>query len=364
MKHDLASTLARLRRARDNGDDLVVVHYACESLSDVRPGFPAVSAIGLQGVYHGQSLVFSVADRAEGGERHVLSSFFECLREKAGSLIAHWRMGSSEFGFAPLANRYLEVVQEPVRSPPADSLVDIAGIIALAYGEDFADHPQLTNLVDLNGLRRRHFLAGVEEAAHMKAGDHAAIRRSLAEKLSHLSEFVKRIVDGTLETKWHGRRVEFAGIHLDSIQVVESLGVRLVDVARQLKRRHAQRPTLELKDEYDYQDLFHSMLRVFYDDVRAESYVPEYAGGSARVDLRIPSFRLAIELKHPKTFGDKALADQLIIDIARYHQIPEVRHLFCLVFDVEGALQNPRGLERDLSRNEHGLSVIVRIVDR
>jgi REase_DpnII-MboI len=54
----------------------------------------------------------------------------------------------------------------------------------------------------------------------------------------------------------------------------------------------------------------------------------------------------------------------LIIDIERYQKIPDVRHLVCVVFDTEGALENPRGLEADLSRNEKGLSVIVMIVDR
>ncbi|HRI72620.1 MAG TPA: hypothetical protein PK156_50635, partial [Polyangium sp.] len=322
MNLDHASNVARLRQARDNGGAVFVVHYACESLAVVRKGSPAVSAVGFLGVYNDQSYVFSVADRAEGGEEHVLRNAFEFMRDNSGSLFAHWRMGSSEFGFGALANRYHQVLNQQVRPPGSESLADIARLIALAYGEDFADHPQLVNLVDLNGLRRRHFLTGAEEAAHFKDADHAPIRRSLSEKLSHLASLVRRLVDGTIETKWHGRRLGFAGAHLDSVKVAQVLGTRLVDVARQLKRRHSKRPTLELNDEYDYQDLLHGLLRVFFDDVRAEAYSPDYAGGASRVDFRLPAFRLAIELKHPKSFKDKELGDQLIVDIERYQKIP------------------------------------------
>src|ERR1700678_2049951 len=145
--------MTRFRRARDNGEDLFVVHYACESLTVVRAGAPAVSAVGFQGVYDDESIIFSVADRSEHGEEYVLRATFEFLRDKAGSLFAHWRMGSSEFGFLPLSNRYYRVLSEPVRPPSSENLADIAKLIVSAYGEDFANHPQLESLSGLNGLK-------------------------------------------------------------------------------------------------------------------------------------------------------------------------------------------------------------------
>lgn len=234
----------------------------------------------------------------------------------------------------------------------------------MGYGEDFADHPKLDNLIDLNALSRRHSKTGKEEAELFTRNEHVAIRRSLNEKLSHLRTLLLRLLDGELETKRRGRRVPFADSHLDSIRVVEILAARFLDVARQIGRRHDNRPTIQLSDEYDYQDLLHALLRVFFGDIRPEAYAPDYAGGASRVDFRLPAYRMAIELKHPKSFGAKSLADQLIVDIDRYSKIPEIRHLVCLVFDEKGIIQNPRGLETDLSRVVAGLSVIVRILDR
>jgi REase_DpnII-MboI len=64
--------------------------------------------------------------------------------------------------------------------------------------------------------------------------------------------------------------------------------------------------------------------------------------------------------------SDRDLADELIIDRDRYHADGRVNHLICLVFDYEGRLANPRGLEKDLERasSAEGLAVTVRIYDR
>jgi REase_DpnII-MboI len=34
---------------------------------------------------------------------------------------------------------------------------------------------------------------------------------------------------------------------------------------------------MDIKDEYDVQDLLHAILRAFFDDVRPEEFVPSYA---------------------------------------------------------------------------------------
>ena len=49
-------------------------------------------------------------------------------------------------------------------------------------------------------------------------------------------------------------------------------------VARQLRKRHDDRSTLDISDEYDVQDLLHSLLCLFFDDIRSEEGTPSYAG--------------------------------------------------------------------------------------
>ena len=45
------------------------------------------------------------------------------------------------------------------------------------------------------------------------------------------------------------------------ILVLEKLFNRFYQVARQLRSRHDERPTLDISDEYDVQDLLHSLLK-------------------------------------------------------------------------------------------------------
>ncbi|MBU7029560.1 MAG: hypothetical protein HXS48_21690 [Theionarchaea archaeon] len=48
---------------------------------------------------------------------------------------------------------------------------------------------------------------------------------------------------------------------------------------------------------------------------------------------------------------------QLLIDIERYQNHQDCQVLFCFIYDPEGKISNPRGLEKDLSRETDGISL-------
>lgn len=122
-------------------------------------------------------------------------------------------------------------------------------------------------------------------------------------------------------------------------------------VARQLKRRHAGRATLEIRDEYDVQDLLHGLLKIDFDDVRPEDWTPATAGASNRMDFLLKDGEIAIEVKMTRPgLKDKELGEQLIIDIAKYQNHPNCKSLYCFVYDPDGIIRNPRGLEKDLEK--------------
>ena len=132
--------------------------------------------------------------------------------------------------------------------------------------------------------------------------------------------------------------------------------------ARQLKRRHSGRSTLEITDEYDVQDLLNAILRLHFDDVRPEEWTPSYAGGNNRMDFLLKNEEISIEVKMTRDgLKDKELGEQLIVDIVKYKEHPNCKSLYCFVFDPDGHIRNPRGLERDLTREHDGLAVKVYI---
>lgn len=136
-------------------------------------------------------------------------------------------------------------------------------------------------------------------------------------------------------------------------------------VARQIRVRHDSRPTLEITDEYDVQDLLHALLTIFFDDIRKEEWTPSYAGGASKMDYLLPELQTAVEVKKARSaLTARVLGEELIVDIAKYQRHPQCRKLICFVYDPEGTISNPRGVEADLSKQHDNLAVRVMIVPR
>lgn len=149
------------------------------------------------------------------------------------------------------------------------------------------------------------------------------------------------------------------------LDAIDQIILRFHAVVTQLRSRHAERPTLDVNDEYDVQDLMHALLRLHFDDVRPEEWTPSYAGASSRTDFLLPSVDTFIEVKKTRPgLSAKTVGEQLIIDIARYKSHPQCRRLVCFVYDPDGRITNPVGLETDLSAGQHGIEVRVSILPR
>jgi hypothetical protein len=150
----------------------------------------------------------------------------------------------------------------------------------------------------------------------------------------------------------------------DPVLLAELICNRFYIVAKQLEVRHASRSTLIITDEYDVQDLLHSLLKLHFDDVRPEEWTPSYAGSSSRIDFLLKKERIVIEVKKTRnSLAAKEVGDQLLIDIARYAKSPDCDTLICFVYDPDGIISNPRGLESDLvkqSSNALSVRVLVR----
>lgn len=147
----------------------------------------------------------------------------------------------------------------------------------------------------------------------------------------------------------------------DVLEKIELIANRFHIVARQLRQRRSNRTTLTIGDEYDVQDLFHALLRLFFDDIREEEWTPGYAGGHSRIDFLLKAEQIAIEIKMTRPgLKAKEVSDQLIIDIDRYRSAhPDCKMLVAFVYDPEGYISNPKGVERDLGKTTNDMLVKV-----
>lgn len=155
-------------------------------------------------------------------------------------------------------------------------------------------------------------------------------------------------------------------IKSDTVTSLTNLLEHFPDFVRQLSNRDRERVALQVEDEYDVQYLLHALLRLYFDDIRAEEWTPSYAGGTSRIDFLIKNERLVIEAKMTRQgLGHKRIGEQLLIDIGRYRSHPDCNTLICFIYDPEYRISNPSGLQNDLEANSYpGLHVRIVIAPK
>jgi REase_DpnII-MboI len=148
---------------------------------------------------------------------------------------------------------------------------------------------------------------------------------------------------------------------LDELRLTNALEQMILQfhaVTVQLRERYDDRATLDVSDEYDVQDLLHALLRLYFTDIRPEEWTPSYAGGAARTAFLLPDIATVIETKKTRPGLTAArLGEQLIVDIAKYGKHPQCKRLLCFIYDPEGKIANPSGIENDLNSTDHGIEV-------
>jgi hypothetical protein len=136
-------------------------------------------------------------------------------------------------------------------------------------------------------------------------------------------------------------------------------------IARQLRLRGEYRATVAIEDEIDVQDLLHALLRVQFDDIGTDEWTPRYSNDAPRTTFLLDHDGLAVVVKKTRAgLSTKDLAEQLRLDIERYRTRERCTALFCFMYDPEGRIGNPRGLEQDLATTSEHFTVDVLVAPK
>ena len=158
---------------------------------------------------------------------------------------------------------------------------------------------------------------------------------------------------------------ESPALDQDPRALCKKLCLRFHAIARQLRLRGEYRSTLSVEDEIDVQDLLHALLRVQFDDIGADEWRPGYTNGASRTTFLLNQNRLAIVVKKTRAgLTPKDLADQVRVDIERYRGRERCVGLLCFIYDPEGRIGNPGGLESDLSTASDHFTVDVLVAPK
>jgi len=151
----------------------------------------------------------------------------------------------------------------------------------------------------------------------------------------------------------------------DPVELAKALCRRFHSVARQLRLRGEYRATLSVEDEFDAQDLLHALLRVQFDNIDMDEWTPSYSSGAPRTTLLLNDSRLAVIVKKTRPgLNTKDLTDQLRIDAERYRSHGRCTTLLCFMYDPEGRIGNPRGLEASLTSMNDSFAIDVLVAPK
>ncbi|QRY55932.1 PD-(D/E)XK nuclease domain-containing protein [Sphingobacterium siyangense] len=173
---------------------------------------------------------------------------------------------------------------------------------------------------------------------------------SLATKSNSGNEFIKlaKRILRQIELKLNIQE-SAEGIEINEL-ILRNIFDNFHSFCKQLKNRHSARDTIEVNDEYDVQDLLHSILKLHFKDVREEEYTPSFAGSSTRMDFLLKNEKIVIEVKKTRdNLKDKEIGQQLILDVAHYKNHPECKILYCFVYDPDNKVKNSNGVEGDIN---------------
>ncbi len=132
---------------------------------------------------------------------------------------------------------------------------------------------------------------------------------------------------------------------------------------RRLLERHAQRPSIQMNDEYDVQDLLYCLLAIEFNSIQKEEYGPQYAGKRPRIDFFLRSEGVAIEVKFVKDKSSIAkIREGIILDREYYSKKETLKDLWFFIYDPRSIITDRITFIEDLEGNRPNYFRLIKVI--
>ena len=227
----VSARIAKRRKSLELLNDLVsnsslvlVIHYSCESFYEITDGrTPRITSIAVRFFKTGQTKSFSIHKVAERKgikigdieefydelEKDMLAEFFGFVRDHRAYKWIHWNMRDINYGFEAISHRYsvLGGMPETIND---ESKIDLARVLVGIYGLNYIGHPRLEKLVEKNGITKKDFLTGEQEAKAFQNKEYVKLHQSTLRKVDIIHSISEKNTEGTLKT--NSRIMEIYGL--------------------------------------------------------------------------------------------------------------------------------------------------------
>jgi hypothetical protein len=172
---------------KNRPEAFLVIHYSTESLYDegLEGLSPRITSIVVMHFDGGQTISFAIHTAAEQLgiakdqvtarhdeiESHLLRDFYNFVKAARDKYWVHWQMKSVKFGFEHIEHRYKYLTKETPQPIPVENRISLVDCLRHRYGDEFAPHPQMRELMLLQGELPRRFLMGTKSLPASAAGN-------------------------------------------------------------------------------------------------------------------------------------------------------------------------------------------------
>lgn len=225
-----------LKAIKSNAENFYVIHYSCQSLYDDNAQLsPRITSIVVSNYGSGEEISFSTHAIAEElglaredveqnfsrVELQLIEDFNDFIRGRRDKYWIHWNMRNLTYGFEHISHRYRALGGSRPVDIPIERRLNLNDLLARHFGKDYAKHPKLHSLMEMNGGIHRYFLTGSQEVEAFERREFIRMYNSAQCKVGFLVSVVRRWSSGRLRTDSRG-----FGIALD--RIFESRAVKVI----------------------------------------------------------------------------------------------------------------------------------------
>ncbi|WP_202621849.1 hypothetical protein [Pontibacter russatus] len=199
----------------DYNSHALIIHYSCESFYDIKDGHtPRITSIAVKFLVSAQTKSFSIHKVAELRrvpihqieshydelEKEMLNDFFLFAKAHATYRWIHWNMRDINYGFEALKHR-ASILGAETYDIKDENKFDLARLLIEKYGKQYASHPRLTSILEMNGISSKNFLVGEDEAKAFEKKEYVKLHQSTLAKVDVMDNILRRSAEEDLKTK-------------------------------------------------------------------------------------------------------------------------------------------------------------------
>lgn len=241
---------------------------------------------------------------------------------------------------------YWRTTEEP-EYDPGDFYSDIIPVLITNLKEEFPLQQAYKEVIGKININVRpmiiKFMSWIRNIENLSGNDIFNKINNNSFSTKQLDDFAK-FVEGIQLTE----KVDTKRKNSDQIDMIFTVIDKFSTAAKPLLIRRKNKPRIKFNDEYDIQDVLHTILKPFFPSIKSEEVV---SGGSKRflkIDFLITSEKIGIECKFVKSNLkiDKIKA-QINDDIQTYHQHQDCSTLIFFLYDKNQIIVDPDSLEKE-----------------